>query len=357
MVKIMHMADIHFGTKSSELLPSKSEIRRTEIKETFSKALTYAKENDVKIILIAGDVFDSDYIGADTIEFIKREFEKIKDIYVFISCGNHDPYTMKAYSLLKENLSSNVKIFENTLESVEIKELSTRVYGYGFEDVFVNESVLKGFKAIDDDMINLCVIHADLSKESRYNPLSLEDIANANLDYIALGHTHTFSKILKSGSTYYAYSGTLEPHGFDETGDAGVVVGEVGKDKVNLEFLPMQKRKFNVIDIDVSDCEIFEDVVSKIKNAITSKDDLYKITFTGDKNENVSMNTDTFASIFENEAFFIKFKDNTSLKADINVLANEFTLKGICAKKIIEKTNDDNKEFYQKVFKYLLELF
>ncbi len=357
MVKIMHMADIHFGTKSSELLPSKSEIRRTEIKETFSKAINYAKENDVKIILIAGDVFDSDYIGTDTIEFLKREFEKIKDIYVFIACGNHDPYTMKAYALLKENLGSNVKIFENTLESVEIKELNTRVYGYGFEDVFIEESVLKGFKAAYDDMINLCVIHADLSKESKYNPLSLEDISNTNLDYIALGHTHTFSKILKSGNTYYAYSGTLEPHGFDETGDAGVVVGEVSKNKANLEFLPMQKRKYKAIDIDVTDCEIFEDVAEKIKAVIDNKEDLYKITFSGEKSENVSINIDAITSLFENQAFFVKFKDNTSLKIDIDALSKEFTLKGICAKKILEKTNDENKEFYQKVLKYLLELF
>lgn len=357
MVKIMHMADIHFETKSGELSASKSEIRRREVKETFSKAIKIAKDEDVKIILIAGDVFDNEYVGLDTIEFLKKEFEKIKDIYVFISCGNHDPYSSKAYSLLKENLSDNVKIFENSLEGIELKELNTRVFGYGFEDIYVNESVLSGFKAPDDDMINLCVIHADLSKESNYNPLSTNDISNSNIDYIALGHTHTFSGILKSQNTHYAYSGTLEPHGFDESGQKGVIIGSVGKKEAELKFLPIQKRQYNALEIDISDCEIFEDVSKKIKGCITQKEDLYKITFTGSKAENLSLNLKMITELFEEEAFFVKFKDNTVSKVDINEVAKEFTLKGICAKKIIEKTNQENKEFYQKVFKYLLELF
>ncbi|MBE7037809.1 MAG: DNA repair exonuclease [Ruminococcaceae bacterium] len=357
MIKIMHIADIHFETKSGELSPDKSEIRRREIKETFSKSIDIAIKEDVKIILIAGDVFDSDYIGTDTIEFLKREFERIKDIYVFISPGNHDPYTMKAYSALKENLSGNVKIFENRLEGIEIKELNTRVFGYGFEDIYVKESVLSSFKAPCDDMINLCVIHADLSKESDYNPLTNQDILNSNLNYIALGHTHTFSGVLKSGNTYYAYPGTMEPHGFDETGSKGVIIGNIGKNECLLEFLPVSKRQYNVIDIDISDCEIFEDVSNKIKQALTAQENLYKITFVGEKSENLSLNLKMITELFENDVFFVKFKDDTVSKVDINEIAKEFTLKGICAKKIIENTNEENKEFYQKVFKYLLELF
>lgn len=357
MVKIMHIADIHFETKSGELSPNKSEIRRREIKETFSKIIDTAKKEEVKILLIAGDVFDNEYIGQDTIEFLKREFERINDIYVFISPGNHDPYTLKAYMDLKENLSENVKIFENRLEGIELKDLNTRVFGYGFEDVCVKEAVLDSFKAPCDDMINICVIHADLTNVSDYNPLTNQIIANTNLDYIALGHTHSFSGILKSGSTFYAYPGTCEGHGFDETGKKGIIIGNIDKNECSLEFMPISKRQYNAIQIDVSDCDIFEDVSNKIKEALINKDDLYKITFIGEKREDLSLNLKMITELFENEAFFVKFKDETSLKVDINEIAKEITLKGICAKKILEKTDDENKDFYNKVFKYLLEHF
>ena len=72
MVKIMHIADVHLDRKTEGLSPSKSALRRAEYKETFEKAINLAKEEDVKIILIAGDMFDSELAENSTVEFVKR---------------------------------------------------------------------------------------------------------------------------------------------------------------------------------------------------------------------------------------------------------------------------------------------
>lgn len=357
MVKIMHIADVHLDRKTEGLSPEKSALRRAEYKETFEKAINLAKEEDVKIILIAGDLFDSALTADSTVDFVRKTLVKIPEIYVFISPGNHDPIASGIYSRLGENLSENVKIFGTSLECVELDALNVRVIGAGFDGEYQENCLLSGFSAPDDGKINLVCIHGDLKSGSEYNPLLQSDISGTNADYIALGHTHAYSGILTSGKTHYAYSGALEPHGFDETGEKGVLIGNIDKQKADLKFVPLEKRRFNVCEIDVSDCEIFEDVIGKIREKLTRASDFYKIVLTGGKKAEIKLDKAVLNSFFEDSVFYIKFSDETKSLLDIDALCEEYTLKGIFAKRIKELSDGGNKEFYDKVADYLFGLF
>ena len=147
MVKIMHIADVHLDRKTEGLSPEKSALRRAEYKETFEKAINLAKEEDVKIILIAGDLFDSALTADSTVDFVRKTLAKIPEIYVFISPGNHDPIASGIYSRLGENLSENVKIFGTSLECVELDALNVRVIGAGFDGEYQENCLLSGFSA------------------------------------------------------------------------------------------------------------------------------------------------------------------------------------------------------------------
>ena len=60
-MKILHCADIHLGSKIESKFPKdKSSIRKRELLNTFSRMIDYAKSNDIRIILLSGDVFDKD---------------------------------------------------------------------------------------------------------------------------------------------------------------------------------------------------------------------------------------------------------------------------------------------------------
>ena len=59
-MKIIHSADIHLGSKIEAKLPKeKSEIRRAEVRQAFNKMVNYAILNEIKVILISGDLFDT----------------------------------------------------------------------------------------------------------------------------------------------------------------------------------------------------------------------------------------------------------------------------------------------------------
>ena len=60
-VKILHCADLHIGASESSL-GTLSSSRQAETLITFEKIINSARENAVNIILIAGDLFNSNNV-------------------------------------------------------------------------------------------------------------------------------------------------------------------------------------------------------------------------------------------------------------------------------------------------------
>ena len=62
MIKILHTGDIHLDSPFSGLDPRSAEIRKNELRAAFTSMMTYAKMNNVDMLLMAGDIFDSEYV-------------------------------------------------------------------------------------------------------------------------------------------------------------------------------------------------------------------------------------------------------------------------------------------------------
>ena len=79
-MKIIHTADIHLGSRmDSRFSKEIADERKAELRNTFKRLVEYAKENDVSVIMLCGDVFDSD-----------RPFKKDKDFFYGVITANHD---------------------------------------------------------------------------------------------------------------------------------------------------------------------------------------------------------------------------------------------------------------------------
>jgi len=358
-IKILHFADIHFDTPFSDLSISISEERKEDLRETFGKIMDKAIEDKVDIILAAGDLFDNTTVMKTTLDYMVKKFIEAKDIKIFISPGNHDPYNGKSfYTLVK--WPENVHIFKEEYEVVEIEELNTIVHGIGFSKLHERVSLLKGIKASDKNYINLMVLHGDLSSNGSndYNPFTLEEIGESSMDYIALGHKHSFSGILRERNTYYAYSGNPEGRGFDETEEKGIIMGKVSKGMVNLDFYPMQKRKYHAMEIDITDADNYEYIVHKILTSIGEEKnyDLFKIILKGEIQEYFLINKAILHSKLDKNFYYIKLIDQTTIKIDIESMSDKFTLKGIYAKKLLQNIQDAEEEEDKSLYEEALKL-
>ncbi len=61
MARILHMADMHFDSAfTSNLSINKSKLRRSEQREVFSRIVKMVKTEQIDVMLISGDLFDSE---------------------------------------------------------------------------------------------------------------------------------------------------------------------------------------------------------------------------------------------------------------------------------------------------------
>ncbi|MFR5404093.1 MAG: metallophosphoesterase family protein [Oscillibacter sp.] len=193
-VKIVHAADFHLDSAFGALSAEQARQRRRESRELLTRLSNYVNQNGVDLVLLAGDLFDSDTTYRETLEAFSEALGAMR-ARVFIAPGNHDPYSAKSpYATL--SWPENVHVFTSkTVERVELPELQCAVYGAAFTAPVQDESLLAGFRAPEDDFIHLMVLHGDISAtESRYDPLTKGQIKESGIDYLALG-PHTSSAV------------------------------------------------------------------------------------------------------------------------------------------------------------------
>ena len=359
-VKILHCADVHIGATES-FLGQKSRERQSETLITFEKSINLAKRQEVKLYLIAGDLFDS--LGADYSYFrrvvsIIAENSEIRFIY---AAGNHDPYS-PANPLRQMNLPDNLYIFDTKDSVFTFDDLKVRVFGKSFGEVCQKGENEFSIKPQDDDFINIMCIHGDFANSaSEYNPIMPKFIENSYMDYVALGHIHKKTEPKMLGGTYYAYSGCMESQGFDEAGEKGVYIGEVSKTGAELEFVPLSYRVHIRANVDVSGADssaaAADIILKKIKEDYGEHyaDNLYRITLTGKISEGTELDTKEIAVRLCENVYFAKVKDKTSVDINLELLSCEPTLKGIFVKKMLEKLNNAD-ESEKPIIEYALSI-
>ncbi len=349
-IKIIHCADVHLGMEFVGI-KNKSRSRQAELKKTFLNIISMCKYESVDLLLIAGDLFDGAHTSSEDLEDIIREFAQIKDTRVFISPGNHDYLnTNSMYRIC--DWPENVFIFQGYMEEVEVPELGVRVYGAGFQTQYVNSGLLSGFKVKDHRMINIGVLHGDLVGRygtSNYNPITEDEIEFSELDYLALGHIHKQTEILIKGNTRYAYSGSPEGHGFDEMGIKGVYLGTISQSQCNLKYYPTCKRRYEIVEVDISQGEYTAQISEQIKKELQFKfgemyqENIYKIKLKGEMDSEVYFKLEDLYTYLE-DFYYIRLYDDTTVEIDIENLAKNNSLKGVFTRKLLDAIEGEPEE-------------
>ena len=356
-IKILQAGDLHFDTPFKDLNKNIALISKEELLEVFSKIIDMSMENSVDILLLTGDIFDNLTVNKKTLIFIKNQLERISNIKVFISPGNHDPYNEKSFYKMI-NWPENVYIFKGNLEYIVIEDLKTVVFGAAFNEYHVRKSMIKDI-TVNKDYINIMTIHGDISNTDEgndYNPITLKDIGSSGLDYIAIGHRHNFSGILRENNTYYAYAGCPQGRGFDELDDKGIIIGEIAKGAVDLRFQRTSKRNYYVKEIDISNSVSYEEVRIKIISSINEEDrknNLYKIILKGEIESYINLKEEVILDKIKDDFYFVKVIDKTEVKLDFDKISKDYSIKGVYAKKLLEKMEEEdcNKEVLKMALK------
>ncbi len=358
-VKILHCADVHIGAEQS-FLGFKAESRRRETLLTFEKIVDLCQENEVQVLLISGDLFDSNNIPNSFFEAVFSKIKAFPDLNVVYVAGNHD-FLGSRSPFLKSGLPKNLYVLKTEESFVSFPELNLRVYGRSFESAFLKGKSVPGLVATDDGMINISLLHGELTNDlsSDYNAITKDYIENSKMDYIALGHIHKRSDIGKIGDTYFAYPGCPEGQGFDELGQKGVLMGEIGKGICNLQFVPTSRRQHILEKIDLTDVPLIS--ADYILNYLEQKygdsyiENLYKIELSGSISPETVIDCEDITARLNEKVYFAKIKNDTTIKFDLDAIAKEQSLKGIFVKNMLEKIRNADENDKHK-YEYALNL-
>ena len=336
-VKILHAADFHLDSPFEALTPEMASVRRQEQRDLMDKVTALAEEEHVQLVLLSGDLLDSDTSYFETQDVLIRTFSRIR-AEVFIAPGNHDYYCPKSpYAYVK--FPPNVHIFKSPqISGVTLPELGCRVWGAGFNDRY-SKPLLTGFKAPESGLTEIMVLHGDTAGDA-YNHIREVEIASSGLNYLALGHVHSFSGIQTAGKTAYAYPGCPEGRGFDETDEKGVIIGTVSETGCSLQFRPMAGRTYRVRSINMTGSEDAAVTVLAALPPDTARD-IYRIILTGEYPG--SLDLQGLKATLSDRFFHVNVLDQTKLPRDIWEGIGDDTLRGIFLRKLKERydSSDD----------------
>lgn len=323
MIKLLHAADLHLDSPFEGLGESKAAARRTEQRQLLYSISRLAQDEQVQLVLLAGDLLDSDSAYAETGEELVRALGGIP-APVFISPGNHDFYSPRSpYARLK--FPENVHIFKTPrIECVELEALGVRVWGAAFTDKY-SGGMLRGFRAEKKDgILDIMCIHGEVNAASAYDPITEDEIACSGMDYIALGHIHTGSGLKKAGRCYYSWPGCPEGRGFDETGEKYVSIVRLGDGNCSIEPASIARRRYEILSVDITDKTPLEAVLPVLPEA--ADDDIYRLILRGEAAEAPDMSA--LRAAIEDRFFSLQIRDETTLRRDIWEKAGEDSLRG-----------------------------
>lgn len=324
MPKIIHAGDIHLDSHFSSLPPELARARRTGLRAVFSKIIDIANSEAADALLLCGDIFDGYPIHKETEESFLQDLARA-NMPVFITPGNHDPYTSDSpYRTL--TFTDNVYTFTSTkLTAAALSRCKLRIFGACYYSEQNDDRLLRGFKVPEDDFVNVVMLHSNLDADG-YCPVSTEEIGKCGADYVALSHIHKPTPIMKIGKTHFAYCGCPEARDFGEAYDTGIYICEVTKDGVRAEHRRISDIRYRDIRIDISDDADIEKSLPS-----PSEHEHLRITLTG---ECTPPDIDSLYTKLSGKYAELQIRDNTTEPRDISGYADDDSLRGVFLQKM-----------------------
>lgn len=346
-MKIIHCADLHLDSKmTANLSKEQAKNRKAELLHTFCKMVEYAAEHQVQAIIIAGDLYDKKNISVTAKNTVYQQIRNHPQIDFYYLKGNHDAESFLAGL---EVIPDNLKMFENEWKTYDIGKVTIT----GVEINGQNADSIYHTLLLDMEKFNIVTLHGQEVENSGRNKaekISLRDLKNKGIDYLALGHVHGYKKEVLDARGIYCYPGCLEGRGFDECGEHGFVLLEIDEVKKSCKFtfVPFARRNLYRMPVDVTGCMTTAEMAVRIQRQIEkeqySKDSLVKIVLEGQVDVECEKSMELLQEQFEVQFYFLKIYDETRLHVDAQEFALDESLKGEFVRQVMQADMDEEEK-------------
>jgi exonuclease SbcD len=236
MLRLLHTADVHLGARHTDLGERAAVLRERQF-TAFRVTVDLAIVEEVDLVLIAGDLFDSNTQPRRSVERVASELARLANasIRTVIIPGTHDVYDgssiYRSYDLAAMARTSHewVAVLTPEQSNIWLPSLDAVVHGRVFATKRAPKSPFEGFDARMDRRATwrIGLAHGSLAIPGKTDAdevvFTEEDISRTGLDYLALGHWHSAVEG-RAGNVTYAYCGAPEPVAVDQDGAGQVLL-------------------------------------------------------------------------------------------------------------------------------------
>ena len=305
------------------------------MRRTFERMVDFAKGNGVALVIIAGDMFDTERVTSRTADFVFNTIKNTPEVDFLYLKGNHDDKT--------------------TIPPIEnLKCFSDKWTSYRYENLTVSgiELTAENYETLYDDLtllngdINIVVMHGQTSTATGAEEVCLNKLKNKNIRYLALGHIHSYRKEKLDLDGEWCYSGCLEGRGFDECGEKGFVLIETDGNKLETQFVPFSARTLFEVQVDITGLVSVNDIVATAKECskgIDSKN-LVKYVLCGSYTLETQKDIPYITEALQDDFYFVKVKDESKLKLDEADYSMDVSLKGEFVRAVMASDLDEEEK-------------
>lgn len=322
--------------------PATAEARRGAQREALVEILTIARQHSVDAIACAGDLFDRHTVKPTHVEWLITAFRSA-DVPVLIAPGNHD-FIGALGGYTRHQWPSNVSVFE-TEDFAPVRILDdVTIWGAAHTEAHRAASLLRGV-AVDRPGFNLALFHgAEVAGYEREPDLDRcadfdeGEIAEAGFDHALVGHYQRphFGRL-------HTYPGAPMAHDFATGPSGGAVLLTLSTNGgIEREYLPTTVPQLHDLEVDVSDAESSQDVVSRAVAVADQRAGVIRIRLTGRLSPWVILRHDEFVDQIPSASELIVELD-PSLTISLGELEKEPTIRGQYVRDVVgsELTDDE----------------
>ena len=375
-MKLIHCADLHLDSRLlTNLDRDRAKKRRDELLRNFARLAAYAAENEVEAILISGDLFDRDTVSALARNTVLSVISAYPDIRFYYLRGNHDTGDCLRGPEDPDAMPENLFLFGSRWKTWH-EGAGGRIAITGLEQT--GDASGRGFTGLrlDPDCFNILMLHGQVSgdpgsrgvfcgnsmeigtdeiasgsrrgtmyREARpaeADRIDLGILRGRGIDYLALGHIHSFRCAPLDGRGIWCYPGCLEGRGFDESGRHGFVLLEIDEDRLTMrqQFIPFAQRTMYRLPVDVTGCLTTAQMADLVENAVREAGctgrDMADVILEGELDVNVEKDTGFLRAGLEARFFFARLTDATTLRIEAGDYLYDESLRGEFVRLVME---------------------
>lgn len=338
----MHCADIHLDAPMDSALPAdKAEIRRSELLETLLALIDYARQEKVRVVMVAGDLFDGVRVSATTQDVVYAAMKNASDVDFLILPGNHDAASA---ATLGHDLPRNVKVFGDQWETVRYGGVAISACALTRE----NCTTLYQNLQLDEHLTNIVMLHGELGGKAGLDAIDAARLRGRGIDYLALGHIHSYSQQKLDARGMAVYSGCLEGRGFDECGAKGFVELAYDNNVLTWNFVPFAKRRLYTVSVGITNVDSVSSMLSMALQVASQqeipRESLVKFELQGGYSPDANKDVSYLEASLNREFFFAKVVDKTRLLIDAADFAYDQSLRGAFARAVLESNETDEEK-------------